>query len=302
VARRQNTLRLIRTDGRTRGAGATMEELTWIAGPWKWVTGWRVTEFDPPRRQVQQGEGISTAKNMAVIIELSPAGHQFHPHRPLYAAVRAGRRALDNHRPGGPRFHYSFSAAIGAGVRRARSTRELKFLNPRLRRADTPASAATGLAPCRPGGPIAHHVHHDSEQSRHFCASPPQRTHQQCRPVPVWATPVSTSHVAKRQHLAAWGWPYSGPRAAGISGVNAGESRGPCRRPGRTRLQVRGSVILAGKCRSGTLTRKRSLVQIQYGPRHFSKTCPALKGPRGASHLRFCRFIAGQSTPGCGPE
>lgn len=69
----ENTLRMIRTDGRTR-AGATMEELTRIAGPWKVVTRWRVTEFDPPRRQVQQGEGVSTAKNMAVIIELSPAG------------------------------------------------------------------------------------------------------------------------------------------------------------------------------------------------------------------------------------
>ena len=69
----ENTLRMIRTDGPTR-AGATMEELTRIAGPWKSVTRWRVTEFDPPHRQVQEGEGVSTAKNMAVIIELSPAG------------------------------------------------------------------------------------------------------------------------------------------------------------------------------------------------------------------------------------
>jgi len=68
-----NTLRMIHTDGPTR-AGVTMEELTRIAGPWKSVTRWRVTEFDPPRRQVQQGEGVSTAKSMAVIIELSPAG------------------------------------------------------------------------------------------------------------------------------------------------------------------------------------------------------------------------------------
>jgi hypothetical protein len=44
-----------------------------------------------------------------------------------------------------------------------------------------------------------------------------------------------------------------------------------------------------------SLTRKRSLVQVQYDPRHFSKTCLALKGPRGASHLRFCSIIAGQS-------
>jgi hypothetical protein len=55
-----------------------------------------------------------------------------------------------------------------------------------------------------------------------------------------------------------WGWPYSGPRAAGISGVNAGESVGPCRRSCRARQQVRGPVVLASKCRSGTLTRKRS--------------------------------------------
>jgi uncharacterized protein YndB with AHSA1/START domain len=69
----ENTLRMIHTDGPTR-FGATIEELTRIVGPWKSVTRWRVTEFDPPRRQVQQGEGVSTAKNMAVVIELSPAG------------------------------------------------------------------------------------------------------------------------------------------------------------------------------------------------------------------------------------
>ena len=69
----ENTLRMIHTDGPAR-AGATMEELTRIAGPWKSVTRWRVTEFDPPHRQVQEGEGVSTAKSMAVIIELSAAG------------------------------------------------------------------------------------------------------------------------------------------------------------------------------------------------------------------------------------
>ena len=66
-----------------------------------------------------------------------------------------------------------------------------------------------------------------------------------------------------------WGWPYSGPRAARVSGVNAGESPGPCRRSCRAGQQVRGSVVLARKGRSGTLTRKRSLVQIQYGPPGF---------------------------------
>jgi len=51
-----------------------MEEITRIAGPWKSVTRWRVTEFDPPRRQVQEGEGVATATDMAVVIELAPAG------------------------------------------------------------------------------------------------------------------------------------------------------------------------------------------------------------------------------------
>ena len=69
----ENTLRMIHTDGPAR-PGATMQELTRIAGPWKAVARWRVTQFDPPRRQVQAGEGVTTAKDMAVIIELSPAG------------------------------------------------------------------------------------------------------------------------------------------------------------------------------------------------------------------------------------
>jgi hypothetical protein len=36
-----------------------------------------------------------------------------------------------------------------------------------------------------------------------------------------------------------------------------------------------------------SLTRKRSLVQIQYGPRHFSKTCLVLGTQMGASDLEF---------------
>ena len=48
-------------------------------------------------------------------------------------------------------------------------------------------------------------------------------------------------------------------------------------------------------------TRKRSLVQIQYGPRHFSKSCLALIARRGGRLLRFCRIVAGQSTSRCSP-
>ena len=43
------------------------------------------------------------------------------------------------------------------------------------------------------------------------------------------------AHQLKRGFEAALGWPYSGPRAARITGVNAGESQGPCRRSCRAR-------------------------------------------------------------------
>jgi hypothetical protein len=49
---------------------------------------------------------------------------------------------------------------------------------------------------------------------------------------------------------------------------------GPCRRSCWARQQVRGPVVLASKYRSGTLTRKRSLVQIQYGPPGISCSWP----------------------------
>jgi len=74
--------------------------------------------------------------------------------------------------------------------------------------------------------------------------------------------PVCSNQGSKRP----WGWPYSDPRASRISGVNPGELAGPCRASCRARQQVRGPVVLAPRGRSGTLTRKRSLVQIQYGP------------------------------------
>ena len=137
----ENTLRMIRPDGPTR-ADTTYEELSRIAGPWKSVTPvarHRVRPSPPAGttgggRQHREGHG---GDHRAFARR---PGHQFHPHRPLQAAVRAGRRA---HRPRRPRFHYSFSGAIGASIRRARSPRELKFLNPRWRPADAPTPAAT---------------------------------------------------------------------------------------------------------------------------------------------------------------
>jgi uncharacterized protein YndB with AHSA1/START domain len=69
----ENTLRVTHTDGPAR-MGATMEEVTRIVGPWRSVTRWRVTEFDPPHRQVHEGDGVATAREMAVVIELVPTG------------------------------------------------------------------------------------------------------------------------------------------------------------------------------------------------------------------------------------
>ena len=47
------------------------------------------------------------------------------------------------------------------------------------------------------------------------------------------------------------------------------------------------------KRRIVTLTRKRSLVQIQYGPRYFSKLRLALRAKMRARLLRFCPISAG---------
>jgi hypothetical protein len=58
--------------------GTTYEERTRVAGPWKALTRWRVTEFDRPRHQVHQGEGVAAATGMAVIIDLKPDGPGTH--------------------------------------------------------------------------------------------------------------------------------------------------------------------------------------------------------------------------------
>jgi hypothetical protein len=114
-------------------------------------------------------------------------------------------------------------------------------------------------------------------------------------------SPISPNAGFKRP----WGWPYSGPRAAGVSGVNAGESVGPCRRSCWARQQVRGPIVLASKCRSGTLTRKRSLVQIQYGPPDFRTLVRFLRLPASVpgrtAGRRSCRSGVGTS-PGARRE
>jgi hypothetical protein len=49
-----------------------------------------------------------------------------------------------------------------------------------------------------------------------------------------------------------------------------------------------------------SLTRKRSQVQILYGPRRFSKLCLPVRAAMRASHLQFCPSVAGHSALGCG--
>jgi uncharacterized protein YndB with AHSA1/START domain len=56
--------------------GATYTELSRIAGPWKATTHWRITEFEAPRRQVHEGEGVPTSKDMKLTLELSREGEK----------------------------------------------------------------------------------------------------------------------------------------------------------------------------------------------------------------------------------
>lgn len=76
--------------------------------------------------------------------------------------------------------------------------------------------------------------------------------------------PICPNQGSKRP----WGWPYSGPSAAGIRGVNAGESQGPGRGPCRARQQVRGSVLLAPNRRSGTNSPARLAAEIRRAGLH----------------------------------
>jgi carbon monoxide dehydrogenase subunit G len=57
-----------RTDGPAR-EGSTYDEVNPILGPWKAKTSWRVTEFEPPRRQIHIGEGLPLASEFAVVME-----------------------------------------------------------------------------------------------------------------------------------------------------------------------------------------------------------------------------------------
>jgi carbon monoxide dehydrogenase subunit G len=57
-----------RTDGPAR-EGSTYAEVNPILGPWKARTRWRVTGFEPPRRQIHMGEGLPLTSEFAVAME-----------------------------------------------------------------------------------------------------------------------------------------------------------------------------------------------------------------------------------------
>ncbi len=73
----ESTLKMVRVDGPAR-LGATYQERTRISGPWKSTTTWRITEFDSPHRQVHEGVGVATAKNMSLELTLNPEGDGTH--------------------------------------------------------------------------------------------------------------------------------------------------------------------------------------------------------------------------------
>jgi carbon monoxide dehydrogenase subunit G len=62
------TDQVTRTDGPAR-EGSTYDEVNPIIGPWKAKTRWRVTEFEPPLRQIHMGEGLPLSSEFAVVME-----------------------------------------------------------------------------------------------------------------------------------------------------------------------------------------------------------------------------------------
>jgi len=68
-----DTDEVTRTDG-PAAPGSTYDERNPIAGPWMAKTHWRVTEFEAPRRQLHEGEGIPLMKSLQVVMELAPVG------------------------------------------------------------------------------------------------------------------------------------------------------------------------------------------------------------------------------------
>jgi uncharacterized protein YndB with AHSA1/START domain len=85
----ESTLKVTRSDGPAQ-LGGTYEEVTRVSGPWKTTTRWRVVKFEPLVRQEHSGEGVVTAQDMAVIMELSDVGDKTHLELVIRYAPRFG--------------------------------------------------------------------------------------------------------------------------------------------------------------------------------------------------------------------
>jgi len=69
-----NTLAVLEHDGRARVGGRYVERNT-VLGPLKGTARWEVTELDDERRrQVHRGEGLPLVRDMAIEMEVQPAG------------------------------------------------------------------------------------------------------------------------------------------------------------------------------------------------------------------------------------
>ena len=68
------TLAVTRSDGMAH-EGSSYDERNKFIGPFKVSSRWRVTEYDPPRRQVHTAERWPLVKELRIVFECEPADH-----------------------------------------------------------------------------------------------------------------------------------------------------------------------------------------------------------------------------------
>jgi uncharacterized protein YndB with AHSA1/START domain len=67
------TIEVTRNDGEAV-VGATYDERNTVVGPLKGSSRWRVTERDPGRYSLHEGEGLPLLKNLSIEFRTQPAG------------------------------------------------------------------------------------------------------------------------------------------------------------------------------------------------------------------------------------
>jgi uncharacterized protein YndB with AHSA1/START domain len=67
------TIEVTRNDGEAV-VGATYDERNTVVGPLKGSSRWRVTERDPGRYSLHEGEGLPLLKNLSIEFRTEPAG------------------------------------------------------------------------------------------------------------------------------------------------------------------------------------------------------------------------------------